>query len=272
MKLQTFLISAGLCSIALPALADANACMDAHRSAQKLRKDQKLIEAREQLVACAGAKCPGMVQSDCSQWLGEIGHEIPSVIVSAKDEGDHELTNVSVSIDGKRVAEKLDGKPIELNPGAYKFRYEKSKSEPIEADVVLKTGVANRVVEVVFPGGLPERKRVKPPLVTWILVGTGSAALLSFTYFGLRGRSEYNDKENECGTSGCPSSETDSIRTKFLIADISLVISLASFAGAGYFYLTRPYETVPAAAKREAPRIGIAVTPRGGFASVTTRF
>jgi hypothetical protein len=251
--------------------AEESACMDAHRAAQRLRKDQKLLEAREQLVTCAGAKCPGMVQTDCAEWLGEIRGEIPSVIVSAKDEGGHELSDVSVSVDGKRVAERLDGRPIELNPGAYRFRYEREGQETIEAEVVLKTGVGNRVVEVVFPGGLPEKKRIKTPVVTWVLLGTGTAAFASFAYFGLSGRSDYEQAEDDCYPS-CTDADKDPIRTKLLIADISLIISLASFAGAGYFHFTRPYETVAAEARRTTPRLQVRLAPGAGFASVATSF
>jgi hypothetical protein len=253
------------------ARADKNACMDSHRSAQRLRKEQKLIEARAELVTCAGASCPGMVQTDCSQWLGEIAREIPSVIVSAKDQGGHELSDVTVSVDGKTVADRLDGKPIELNPGAYRFKYQR-KETTIENEVVFQTGVGNRIVEVEFPGGLPEKKRVKTPVATWVLVGIGGAAFASFAYFGLSGRSDYNDAESRCGDPGCPSSETDSIRTKFLIADISLVVSLASFAGAGYFYVTRPYETVPSDARRSAPRLRFTASSEGGFAALSGSF
>jgi hypothetical protein len=258
--------------IATPVRADKAACMSSHRAAQQLRKDQKLIEARAELVTCAGASCPGMVQTDCSAWLGEIAREIPSVIVSAKDEGGHELVDVAVSVDGKTVAERLDGKPIELNPGAYQFRYTRKGADPIQSEVLLQTGVANRIVEVTFPGGLPEKKRVKTPLATWVLVGVGGAAFASFAYFGLTARSEYQDAESRCGDPGCPSEETDPIRKKLLIADVSLVISLAAFAGAGYFYATRPYEKVPAEARRATPSLRLSASSGGGFASITGSF
>jgi hypothetical protein len=257
-----------------PSLAHADnaACMDAHRTAQSLRKEQKLIEARSELVTCAGASCPGMVQTDCSGWLGEIAREIPSVIVSAKDEGGHELSDVSVSVDGKIVVQRLDGKPIELNPGAYKFRYQRKGAEPIESEVILQTGVGNRIVEVTFPGGLPEKKRVKTPITTWVLVGVGGAAFASFAYFGLKGRSEYSDAESSCGDAGCRSDETDPIRKKFLIADVSLAISIAAFAGAGYFYVTRPYESAPTAARRSAPTLRFTASRDGGFAALRGSF
>jgi hypothetical protein len=129
-----------------------------------------------------------------------IDAAIPSVVVSARTKAGTELTDVSVSIDGKQVASSLDSRPIELDPGAYRFRYERSGAEPIERQVVLKTGLRNHLLEFTFPGGAPgARKRAAVPVVSWVLAGTGVVALGSFTYFGLSARSEYNDRQADCG-------------------------------------------------------------------------
>ncbi len=272
MRASAFLLVAAIGAVAVPARADQKACVDAHQEAQRLRKSLDLLGARSRLVVCAGASCPSLVQKDCSDWLTDITHEIPSVIVSAKDEGGHELSDISVSVDGKLVAEKLDGKPIELNPGVYRFRYERPGAEPIEQSVMLQTGVANRVVEVTFPGGLAEKKkRVKTPVATWVLGGIGVAGFVSFAYFGLEARSEYKDKERECG-SACDPNSTDSIRNKFTISDVSLVVSVLAFGGASYLYFTRPYEAVGSEKSATRTRVRVGATPRGGFASVTHDF
>jgi hypothetical protein len=44
-----------------------------------------LIEAREQLRACAAAQCPAVVQTDCAGWLAEVEKALRSVVVAAKD-------------------------------------------------------------------------------------------------------------------------------------------------------------------------------------------
>src|ERR1700722_13856200 len=65
-------------------------CIDAHAQAQVLRRDGKLRAAREQLVLCATPDCPRLVSDDCTTWLNEIGNEMPSVVIAARQAG-HEI-------------------------------------------------------------------------------------------------------------------------------------------------------------------------------------
>lgn len=51
-------------------------CFDAYEQAQRLRKDERLPEARERLATCADAACPRFVRSDCAGWLYEVEAEI----------------------------------------------------------------------------------------------------------------------------------------------------------------------------------------------------
>jgi hypothetical protein len=250
-------------ALAIPAFvsearADADSqCVQAHLDAQRLRREQKLVAARARMVQCAGSTCPALVRADCASWLDDASRSIPSVVVSARDEGGHELTDVSVSIPGRMPSRRIDGTPIELDPGAYRFRYERPGAQPIERDVLLQTGVRNRVIEVTFPGGRRAQQRPKPPVVAYVLAGVSAVAIGSFTYFGLKGRSEYLELEDRCDTS-CTSDDTAPGRKHLLIADISLGVAALSLAGAGYFFFIYTPQT---------SEVG-----RGGFASVVTRF
>ena len=234
--------------------------MKAHRDAQQLRRDEKLIEARARLVTCAGARCPGMVEKDCSKWLDEVASSIPSIVISAKDEGGHELTDVSVSVEDHFKDRAVDGSPIELDPGAYRFVYTRPGGQKVARDVVLQNGVRNRLVEVTFPGGKLVKKRPPPPAVAYVLAGVGAVAFGSFAYFGLKGRSEYLDLEHSCAPQ-CPPSDGDPARRDLTIADVSLAISAVSLAGSAYFVWWWP-------SKHE--QVVVAVSPLGG--SVGGRF
>jgi hypothetical protein len=77
------------------------------------------------------------------------------------------------------------------------------------------------------------------PFSVYVLGGIGAAALGSFAYFGLAGRSEYFDLKASCGPD-CTKSTVSSAHTKLLVADVSLGISLIALGSAAYLYLARP--------------------------------
>jgi hypothetical protein len=265
-----------LACVSAPARAEdaqAATCVQAHRDAQQLRREEKLVETRSRLVVCAGAACPSLVQQDCTRWLDEVSKSIPSVVVSAKDEGGHELRDVTVSVKDHFSGRAVDGTPIELDPGAYSFHYERPGAKPIDADVVLQTGVRNRIVEVVFPGGKPPPKaRPKPPVIAYVLAGTGAVAFASFSYFGLKGRSEYNDLKDSCGTR-CPPDAGDSARRNFRISDISLAISALTLGGAAYyFFFWTPSDASRGEQAARHPALQLGASAKSGFVSVTTPF
>ena len=97
--------------------ADREACFSAAESAQKLRTQGRLRAAREKLLVCAQTGCPSAVQSDCSTWLSEVSGEVPSIVVEAHDTHGNDVADVRVLVDGTTVADRLDGRPIELESG-----------------------------------------------------------------------------------------------------------------------------------------------------------
>lgn len=274
-KLLPLGVALATAGAALPARAESSAvkaCLTAHRDAQELRQEGKLLESRRSLVACAGQACPGLVQKDCTKWLDDISHMIPSIVVSAKDEGGHELADVRVSIGSRVLATRLDGTPIELDPGAYQFTFTRPHAPPINKQIVLETGVRNKLVEVDFPGGKVVKPKPKPPVVAWVLAGTGAVALTTFTIFGLEGVGKYNSLHDQCGNACAPSS-TQGVKTDFLVADVSLGVAAASLAASAYFFFI--YK--PPAPKAESARagftgFGVAPIKGGAFATLGARF
>jgi hypothetical protein len=51
-----------------------------------------------------------------------------------------------------------------------------------------------------------------------------------------------------------------------------LAVAVLSFAGAGYFYFTRPYESPAEEMAASAPRIRIGAHSRRGFGAFVTSF
>ncbi len=243
-------------------------CVAAHHDAQRLRRDGKLMEARARLVVCAGESCPGLVEKDCSKWLDQVSKTIPSVVVSAKDEGGRELTDVTVSVEGHFSRRPVDGSPIELDPGAYRFVYERPGGIRVERNVVLQLGVRNRLVEVTFPGGKSVHEKPPPPPIAYVLAGVGAVGLGSFTYFGLKGRSEYLELKHTCAPR-CRPDAGDAARSHFLIADVSLGVAAVSLAASAYFFWWWPAGHEKAVTTRGTTAFITASPLGGGF---TTRF
>jgi hypothetical protein len=238
--------------------ADDAACVANHGAAQELRKASKLRAARDKLSICAEQACPKPVQGDCATWLEEVEREIPSLVVSATDGDGRELTDVRVMIDGDEIAKRLDGKPIEVDPGDYTLRLERSDGTFVDRQVVAKTGARNAQVHVEFSnavGASPalDKSGTAPDrTLVWVFGGVSAVALESFGYFAIKGQSDYSDLNDRCAPA-CSKSDSDAVKTKFLIADISLGVALVAAGAATYFYLSPP------SAKKT---VGLAVRPR----------
>jgi hypothetical protein len=98
---------------------------------------------------------------------------------------------------------------------------------------------------------------------SYALAGVAAAGAASFAFFSLSGRSQLRDLE-DCKPY-CARDDVQSVRTKYLIADISLGVSLVALGSAAYLWL-RP-------APVEQARAGgiswdVAATPHGAALGV----
>jgi hypothetical protein len=202
--------------------ADKHACVSAHEQAQELRHAAKLREAREKLVACSQETCPALVRQDCAPWLSEIDGVLPSIVPVARNERGAEAFDVRLFIDGALVAQRLDGKAIDVDPGDHVLRFEHAPSRPLEERIVVREGEKARPIEVSFASveapALAANARRGPGVLPYVLAGGAAAAFSSFAYFGIRGIGD----SNACNHS-CNADQSDAITNRFRIADISLV-------------------------------------------------
>jgi hypothetical protein len=251
-------------------------CAAAYEMSQEKRKAGELIAAREQLRICVRDACPGFVRSECTAWLEEVETSLPSVVLEAR-RGDQDLVDVRVSLDGKPIADTLSGSAVALDPGSHVFRFETEGEEPVERRVLVRVGEKNRRVAVSFaepetapvPGPAqvdPGPKGLDKRTVSYVLGGVGALALGSFVLFAVTGSSDENDLERRCKPN-CPESDVDAVRTKYLIADVSLGVGLVALGAGSYFFVSSLKD-------RKQPQVGVAVQPtRGGaFLGVSRRF
>jgi len=132
-------------------------CISAYEQAQDLRKQSHLINARQRLLVCTREVCPAVLRKDCVQWLEEVERSMPTVVVDVKGTDGSDVVAVKVYLDGKLVAEQLDGKPISLDPGQHTFRFEIAGAPAKEERIVVPEGTKNRRVAVSFaPAGVAQ--------------------------------------------------------------------------------------------------------------------
>jgi hypothetical protein len=97
----------------------------------------------------------------------------------------------------------------------------------------------------------------------YVLGGLAVAGAASFSYFALSGHAEMGPLDR-CKPY-CNPDDVQSVRTKYLLADISLGVSVLALAGAGYWLLTEPKQPQ---ARKEAP-FSLALTARPGEARLS---
>ncbi len=126
------------------------ACLASHALAQSLRKRAKLLNARQELRSCSAQHCPGIVRTDCVGWLEEVQKEVPSIVVAGADRDGDDTTDIQVYLDDQLVAEQLDGRALELDPGTHKLRFELDDAEPIRQTLVARQGERHRLITANF--------------------------------------------------------------------------------------------------------------------------
>lgn len=272
-----------LCLASPPARADTTkqACVQAYVDAQRLRKADKLSEARQKLELCADDACPATVKKDCKAWLDENERDQPTLALSALDLDGKKTITVRVLLDGVSVGDQLPSSPIKVDPGTHKLRFEAEGLEPIEIEVSLQKGEKAREVladfskqkkaEASTPAAHAETGhrvqviRDETPVLVYVLGGVGVLGVASFAYFGSTGKSEEDELADTCAPN-CSQSKVDAAHQKMLIADISLGVGAVALGAAAYLYFTRPKQA------ESATVVGFTPLDRGGAAFVGGRF
>ena len=256
-------------------------CVESHRLAQQAQNEGKLVSARELARTCTSLACPGLVISDCARWLNDLDQRIPSVVLEVRLDAQPNLT-ATILADGKPVTEWTRGESLRLDPGEHRFQFELPPYKPISQIVLLSEGMRYRVVQVEFksdahPAPLVAAEPVPPlassratmerptPFGVYALLGAGAFGIASFTTFATIGRLKQNDLDRSCKPN-CSDGDLQSMRTSYLIGDVSLGVGVAAILTAGAFYLSRPEK------KLITTTVGVAPMPGGASTVATYRF
>jgi hypothetical protein len=273
-------------------------CASAYERSQELRQSGKLRKAGEALVLCAQEVCPAFVRTDCAQWLTEVTQETPTVVFSVKDTHGEDIAAVHVTVDDQEVATELDGKSLAMDPGTHKFVFEIEGAPKIQQQLLIRQGEKDRAIAVSFAphgadvpeaspyGDLPKDtgKETAPapasgkpgPLRPYVFVagGVGALGIIGFVALGAMGHSKENELNASCGpTHTCAQSDVDGIKTKYLLADVSLGLGIASLgAGVALFFLSQPKSDAAKTDDVAAMHFDVKTTRDGALGTVSGRF
>lgn len=158
--MRTLVAAGALCSVVMTApFAHADAptkreCIDANAAGQSQTKEGKLRAARSSLRLCASSACPAAVRDDCALRLDDLERLIPSLVFEAKDASGQDLKLVRVKVDGRPLADNLDGTALSVDPGEHTFTFEVVGYTPVTRTLLLREGDrARRERVILVPAG-----------------------------------------------------------------------------------------------------------------------
>lgn len=247
MSLKRAAIVLAIVVLAPYARADVDACVDGADRAQQLRDQGKLVRAREELIACAGAACPGAVAKQCAKWLHDVEEELPSVSLRVRSSKGTDIADVAVTLDGEARDGGLDGRPIVLDPGPHRFTL-KSGDASAEASIVVRAGERNRLVDVTLvvpetsvvvappppPPVAEERSAFRFPWTAGVFIGVAVASFVGTGVLVGVANSDVVTLRSSCAPT-CAASDVDSARAKLVAANVTFGVGIASVALATIF-------------------------------------
>lgn len=235
------LLAAGIPFVATAAqAADPAVCIQNHEFGQRSQQESKLLEARTLFAKCSRSECPLAVAQDCERLSAALAGSIPSIVLGAKTKSGLDTNAVDVVVDAK--PHPLNGVAVELDPGQHRVEFRWHGGSTTHTEFLLKEGEKRRLIHGIEPTTPPARLPLTTPIdvteptstpgyLPHVLAGVGIAALAGFTFFALQGNGRQDCKPE------CTQAQADAMRTSYLLADVSLGVSLLALGGAGYFYL-----------------------------------
>jgi hypothetical protein len=241
-------IFAALAVITTASLASADEvdrCVAASERGQKERRAGNLMEARTAFLQCAAEKCPHVVKTACAEWGEQVNAALPSIIVAVTDSEKRDIVDAKISVDGKPV---VLGRVVQLDPGPHTIAVEADGFQSATQAIVARETERNRAVHVTLgPKGAVTKTPEPPPPpaesssirpITWITGGLALVALGGFGFFGVRGRVQAADLRDTCAPD-CTADQRSTVKTTYVIADVSLIAAVLLGGVSMYTFLTR---------------------------------
>jgi serine/threonine-protein kinase len=262
-------------------------CLGAHEESLALQGKHQLRAARQKLLSCSSSACPADVRAECMQKVQELNAQVPTIVFETVDADGRDLVAVSVTMDGERLTDRLEGTSIAVDPGQHTFIFEWTGHPTIERTLVVHEGEQDRHERVAWPPAPTPVAPVAPsvtaneiarpapppaPASRWgrariaglALAGAGVIAVGIGTFYGIEAWSTRDGARTGCRANPCtgPDAEAHAAQwneavsqgNKSTIAFVGGAVGLA--AGAALWFIGRPHDGA-------TPLTAVAVGPGG---------
>jgi hypothetical protein len=238
-----------VCAGAAQALP-VEACVAQSGTGQEQQKAGHLRAARAAFTACADESCPEIVRTDCTHWLADVVASTPSIVVAVRMDGVDRQPE-AVLLDGQPWMDHLSGTPVDVEPGLHRLGV-RVDGRVTEQKIVFNIGEKNRLIVFQLGPVIPDVTTLPSvaaptPVTTpsvvvapaparsapWIPVAATALAVAGaglFTAFGLSGKWQLAGVLSDpcSSTKTCAPSRVADVQQRFLAADISLGVGIAS--------------------------------------------
>jgi hypothetical protein len=236
--------TAGALASTVARAENVESCISASTTGQEQRKAGHLFDAAQQFASCSRAECPAIIRRECARWADEVDVMMPTIVFAATDAQGGDQSDVRVIVDGRKLLDRLDGRPLPLDPGAHTVRYERAGVLAATREIDARVGEKNRIIsvrlEVAPTPGHDQGAAVSAPVppLAWVLGGVAVAGLGLATLFDVSAIHDADTLRGSCAPR-CAPSDVDSIDRKSAIAGVAVGTSILAAGIAVYLYLAR---------------------------------
>ncbi len=230
-------------SLGHPAFAATKAeCVKANADGQAATLDGKFSQARDLLRKCTVDTCPRLVRSDCVERINALDRVQPTIVFDVKDGSGADIVNVTVTVDGAPLLDRLSGVAVPIDPGEHEVVLTVPGDAPVKRKIVIKEGEKDRRERVVIgspplplvvaaaplPVGLGTAK-----VLGLVSGGVGVGAIIVGSIFGAQTFAAVSDQAKECGGPGAACSNHSQALTDHTTASTDAVVSTVAFVVGG---------------------------------------
>jgi hypothetical protein len=253
---------------------------EAVQQTESMRAAGQYRAARALLLECVNAQCGGDVRRRCAVTLQKLEAVTPSIVVRAQLANGDDVTDVAVSLGDEPLASSLDGVAIAVDPGEHRLVLQRPGHAPVSQVVTIREGEKFRAVDVMLEpssrasgaaGGSPAAAAADFDgrlAAGGTLIGVGVIGLASFTWLGLKARSDESDLK--LCKPFCSKAQGDSVLARYWMANISAGVGVLALGAATWLLLSGPSE--PSSPVSDLAGLSIVAGSDGAFAAYQHQF
>jgi hypothetical protein len=259
----------------------ASGC-EAVQQTESMRAAGQYRAARTRLLECVNAQCGGDVRRRCATALQKLDAVTPSIVLRAHLANGNDVAEVSVRMGGEQLASSLNGMAIPVDPGEHQLVFERAGLAPVSRTVTVREGEKFRAIDVQLePNGPAASPQAAPQnsssfgfdqrlALGGTLIGVGVVGLASSVWIGTTARSDEKELQEQNCKPYCGDAAVDSIRTRYLLSNISLGVGLVALGSATWVLLSGPNR--PSEPVSDLAGLSLVAGSDGAFASYGHQF